>query len=29
MFGRIFHFTFDALAVSAVLAGVKKSTGFA
>ena len=29
MFGRLFHYTFDAMAVSAVLAGVKKSTGFA
>lgn len=27
--GRLVHYTFDALAVSAILAGVKKSTGFA
>jgi len=27
--GRVFHYAFDALAISAVLAGVKKSTGFA
>ncbi|CAK9779324.1 DUF1748-domain-containing protein [Cutaneotrichosporon oleaginosum] len=29
MLGRLFHFGFDALAISAVLAGVKKTTGFA
>jgi len=27
--GRVFHYAFDALAVSAILAGVKKSTGYA
>ncbi|ORX38609.1 hypothetical protein BD324DRAFT_621572 [Kockovaella imperatae] len=26
--GRLMHYTFDALAISAVIAGVKKSTGF-
>ncbi|AAW43761.1 hypothetical protein CNBE4100 [Cryptococcus deneoformans B-3501A] len=29
VFGRLVHFTFDALAVSTILAGVKKTTGFA
>lgn len=28
VFGRLIHFTFDALAVSTILAGVKKTTGF-
>ncbi|KAK1927062.1 hypothetical protein DB88DRAFT_476554 [Papiliotrema laurentii] len=27
--GRLAHYAFDALAISTVLAGVKKSTGFA
>jgi hypothetical protein len=27
--GRLTHYAFDALAVSAIFAGVKKSTGFA
>ncbi|ORY56547.1 hypothetical protein BCR35DRAFT_309794 [Leucosporidium creatinivorum] len=27
MFGRLFHLTFDALLISAVLAGIKRSTG--
>lgn len=29
MLGRLIHFGFDALAISTVLAGVKKTTGFA
>jgi hypothetical protein len=29
MLGRLFHLGFDAIAISAVLAGVKKTTGFA
>lgn len=29
MFGRLIHYGFDALAVSTILAGVKKTTGFA
>ncbi|EIW67342.1 hypothetical protein M231_02516 [Tremella mesenterica] len=28
MIGKLVHYTFDALALSAILAGVKKSTGF-
>ncbi|KGB79437.1 hypothetical protein I307_02408 [Cryptococcus deuterogattii 99/473] len=28
VFGRLIHFTFDALALSTILAGVKKTTGF-
>jgi hypothetical protein len=27
--GRLTHFAFDALAISTVLAGVKKTTGYA
>jgi hypothetical protein len=26
--GRLFHWGFDAMAISALLAGVKKTTGF-
>jgi hypothetical protein len=28
MLGRLLHYGFDALAISTVLAGVKKTTGF-
>jgi hypothetical protein len=29
MLGRLIHYGFDAMAVSTVLAGIKKTTGFA